>query len=349
MDWRGIVERRGHSAALAVSALLLAAAAAHAALGGDGRRETLSLRTTVAAATLVSNPAPAAERPDLGVLRSAWEAGAVAAPAGRGSFVSAPRPRVVVRFAGVAESPEPARVRPLPAVPVPRAEASPGRISLRWAPVEAGPGSAEVAGIRVWRRAAGEREAAAVATLRAGATSWDDEAVSRRISYEYRLQLVAREGAGAAAPESALSAPAAATAPPDFEISCPGCADEAAVIVVRKRIAGEWLEQSFTVRPRSDDGVRDGAIGGRIVRGNRPLDFSTGCVLTAIRRETRRFVVIALERRREEGVPVEVPVRRELAREWIRLEYQDETGAGRKLWKADPFPAGAEPLGEEDR
>lgn len=349
MDWKELLERRGHAAALAVSALLLAGAAAHAALGGDGRRESLSLRTAVAAASLESNPVPAAELPDLRALRSAWEPGAVAAPAGRGSFVSAPRPRVTVRVVGGEKTAEPARARALPDVPVPAAEASPGRISIRWPAVREGADLAGIAAIRVWRRAAGEREAAVVATLKGGATSWDDESVSARTSYEYRLQLVARDGAGAAARESALSAAAAATAPPDFEISCPGAADQAAVILVRKRIGGEWLEQAFTVWPRGEGGDPDGAIGGRVVRGNKAVDFSTGCVLTAIRRETRRFAVTTVERRFENGLAVEVPVRRVVERAWTRLEFLDETGAKRKLWKADAFPAGGEPLGEEDR
>lgn len=349
MDLRGFLERRGHAAALAVSALLLAAAAAHAALCGDGRREGLALRTAVARATLDANPAPGSDPPDLGALRSAWEPGALAAPAGRGTFVSAPRPRVVVRVVGGAKPAEPVRLLPLPAVPLPRAEVSPGRIELRWPAAGGGAGFAEIASIRVWRRAAGEREATAVATLEGGATSWDDEGVAARTAYEYRLQLVARDGAGTTARESALSAPAAATAPADFEISCSGCAEQAAVIVVRRRIGGEWLEHSFTVWPRGEDGVPDGAIGGRVVRGQRALDFSTGCVLTAIRRATRRFAVAAVERRFENGVAVDVPVRREVARDWILLEYRDETGAARRLWKADPFPAGGEPLGDDDR
>ncbi len=349
MDIRDMLESRGHAIAISVSAALLASAAAWAALGRDGEREALLARAEKARAVLVTSPVPERAKPDFSGIAGAWDAGAVAAPQGKKAFVSAPKPRVTARVIPSATT-EPGPVKlVLPAVPVPAATASPGRVVLKWSAPAAGAKIAAIAEIRIWRQSAGEREASVVAKLRGDAVEWADENVRPRATYEYRLQLVTAQPTADGAQESARSAAATATSPSDADIAFTGGSESAAMIVVKKWSSGEWREERFVVRPKDEAAGRDGVIGGVIVKANQRVDFSCGFVLHSIHRETRRYFIMVPERRFDGKVVQLVPVRRELSREWLRIEFTDDAGTRRRLWQNDPLPEGAEPLTEADR
>ncbi len=349
MDMRSLLESRGHAAAISASAVLLAAVAAHAAMGRDGERDALDVRAAAARSVLNSNPAPELPRPDFSGIAAAWDASSIVAPEGKRAFVSAPRPRVTARVIPSAlREPGPDK-KDLPAAPAPVASVSPGRVALKWDAIAAGPGVATISAIRVWRQAAGEGEPALVATLPGSAVEWADDSVRPRATYEYRLQLVTLQETAGGARESARSGAAAATSPSDADIVFTGGSESVAIIGVRKWSGGEWQEESFMVRPRDEEQGRDGAIGGVIVKSNRKLDFSCGFVLHSIRRETRRFAIQVLRNRLAGGALVQVTERQEFSRESLRIDFTDDTGARRHLWQNDPLPAGAQPLTPADR
>jgi hypothetical protein len=349
MDMRSVLESRGHAVAISASAVLLAAVVAHAALGSDGDRDALDVRAAAARSVLNTNPVPEFVSPDFSGIAGAWDVASIVSPEGKRAFVSAPKPRVTARVIPSARPDSEPSMKTLPAAPVPVAAISPGRVTLKWGAVAAGPGVAAISAIRVWRQAAGEREPALVATLPGNAVEWADDAVRPRATYEYRLQLSTTQETADGARESARSGAVAATSPSDADIVFTGGSDSVAIIVVRKWSGGEWQEETFMVRPRDEQEGRDGVIGGVIVKSNRKVDFSSGFILNAIRRETRRFAVQVLRNRLEGGVLIQVAERLELSRESLRIDFTDDTGARRHLWQNDPLPAGAEPLTPADR
>ncbi|KAF0245460.1 MAG: hypothetical protein FD180_1579 [Planctomycetota bacterium] len=349
MDARNFFESRGHAAALGASAVLFAAVAAHAALGGDAERDAASVRASAAGAAVVSNPAPKFATPDYSSISVAWSTSAVTEPDGKRAFVSAPKPRVIANVRGrkPADAP-PDRI--LPAPPVPEATAAPGRVSLRWTAVATGSTVAAVSEIRMLRRGPGDNSAVLVATLKGDATAWEDADVKPRAVYEYRLVVATAQLTKDGRKESGMSAAAQATCPAGADIRfTAGSEGNAAIVIVRKWLDGEWLEQSFTAFPRNEERAHDGAIGGFAVREGKRVDFACGFTLLSIRREIRRFTVPFQEREIVKGVLQVREVRREMSRELLRIEFIDDTGATRKLWKEGDLPENAEPLTENDR
>ncbi|MEK7467443.1 MAG: hypothetical protein AAB074_08520 [Planctomycetota bacterium] len=349
MDVRNFLESRGHAAALGVSAVLFAAMAAHAALGHDDARAAAGVRTSAAAAAVASNPGPAFVKPDYSAVTFAWSPAAIAAPEGKRGYVSAPRTRVLLNVIGQKKA-DPGPKLLLPAPPVPQATAEPGRVSLQWPPVTKGARVAPVSEIRVMRRGPGDRAGVAVASLKGDATAWEDKDVKPRSTYDYRLQVATTHETEDGRRISADSPPAAATCPAGADVRfTAGSEGNAAILVVRKWIQGEWLEHSFTVLPFNEETGKDGAIGGMAVREGKRVDFSCGFTLLAIRREIRRFTVPFQEREVVDGELKVRHVRRESSRECLRVEFKDDTGVTRKLWKEGDLPENAEPLGEGDK
>ena len=347
MDVRSFLETRGHAAALSVSAVLFAAVAAHAALGHEEERDAVALRATAARAAVASNPAPIFGKPDYSTISAAWSPSAVAAPDGKRAYVSSSKTRVVANVIGKPRIGDKPIV--LPAAPAPEASVVPGRVSLRWSPVVKGAGVATVSEIRVLRRGPGDIAAAVVATLKADATAWEDANVKPRAEYEYWLQISTAQVTKDGRRESDSSAATQATCPAGADIRFTGGSDGAAFVIVRKWIDGEWLEQSFSAWPRNEENGRGGEIGRVIVRNGKQLDFACGFTLLAIRREIRRFTVPWEERRIVNGVIVARKMRREMSRECLRVEFTDDAGATRKIWKEGDLPENAEPLGENDK
>ena len=114
-------------------------------------------------------------------------------------------------------------------------------------------------------------------------------------------QAPAGEGSPAAGDPGAPPAPAepvppAATdvppAPARFEIVFTGGSPQAAMILVRKRVSGRWVERKYVVLPKNDEANRTGDIG-KVEKEKDPAtgefvdaDYRTGFVLLEIRKDT---------------------------------------------------------------
>jgi hypothetical protein len=349
MDIRSFLESRGHAAALGATAVLFSAVAAHAALSQDAERGAAAVRVSAAGAAVASNPAPVYAKPDFSLITQAWMPEALARPEGKKAFVSTPKPRVVANVLGQ-RKPDPGPDRVLPAAPVPAATAEPGRVTLRWAPVAKGASVATVSEIRVLRRGPGDAALASVVTLKGDATAWEDVNVKARAAYEYRLVVATAQKTKDGRAESDHSPAARATCPAGAEIRfSAGSEGNAAILLVRKWVEGDWIERAFTVFPRNEDAGRSGAIGGVVAHEGKRVDFACGFTLLSIRKEIRRFTVPFQERQIEDGQLVARQVRKEMSRECLRIEFTDDTGTKCRLWKEGDLPADAEPLTDEDR
>ncbi|MCE9582698.1 MAG: hypothetical protein K8T20_09415 [Planctomycetes bacterium] len=347
MQLRSLIESGGHQAAIAASLALFAGTLGAAILGHDQERDVSLTRLAAARAVLASNPSPELPPTDWSAVTTAWSRHSVVAPAGGRAFVATPRTRVVPNVVKAVDCLPPASPV-LRDPPAPAATSGPGHISLQWPMPARGTNEAAISEIRISRRVTGGTAFETVATLKPGSTSWDDESVAPRRSYDYRLQFHTDDPRSRSA-DSSFSPTASATCSSGVELRFTGGSESGATIVVRKWIDGAWAEGRFAVVPREETSGHSGAIGEIVTAGGKKTDFSTGFVLVRVTRATRHFLVRFQENKWVGNNLEIVPSTRIVSREALCLEYLDDSGSGCHLWMDQAPPTGGEPAAGEDR